>query len=216
MKFQMSYLLTRDNSTDLPEAVDLAARAGLDEVFIIHLDCITSESLYKQAAYNDDTLSPGVDAVLKAAEKTARRRGIRFRGPAREGEEALACSLNPLYFAFVSRDGRVGPCVNLLLPLAGQIPRWSKKRGTLLEPVSYGRLDRALLPDLLACSTRELFTVPFRKRLAAEKRFLSAMDIEPGIRALREIDSAADERKKALDASPLPLSCAGCPKSRGW
>lgn len=216
MKIQMSFLLTRSNTADLPKAVELAARSGLDEVFVTHLDCRPTKPHYEQAAYNDDTIIPEGMAVLKVAEKTARRFGIRFRYPNREGEEVLACALNPLYFAFVSWDGKVGPCVNLLLPLNGQIPRWGKAGETRIEPVVYGRLNQASLPELLASRARERFIYPFRQRLAAEVRFLSSLDFEPGIRSLRELERAGARRREVLDANPLPSPCAGCPKALRW
>ena len=216
MKVKMSFLLTRVNAPDLLEVIESASRAGLDEVFVTHLDCRTSEFLYDQSAFNGDHLLPEIVDVLKAAALIARRAGIRFRGPALWGEEVLACALNPLHFTFISWDGRVGPCVNLLFPLDDSIPRWSEKGEIRIEPVVYGRLGRSTLAAILSSKVRERFVFPFRERLAAEKRFVSAVDFEPSMRALEALEQAEEKREKALHDHPLPDSCSECPKARGW
>jgi len=216
MKVKMSFLLTRKNAPDLLQVIEFASRAGLDEVFVTHLDCRTSKFLYDQSAFNGDHLLPEIVDVLKAAALIARRAGIRFRGPTLGGEEVLACALNPLHFTFISWDGRVGPCVNLLFPLDNSIPRWSEKGEARIEPVVYGRLGRSTLATILSSKERERFVLPFRERLAAEKRFVSAVDFEPSMRTLEALAQAEEKREKALHDHPLPNPCSGCPKAFGW
>jgi len=197
LRILISYLLTRSNAADLPAVVRLAARAGVDELFVTHLDCPTSAALVEQAAFSDGVLNEGV------------------RDQTQGGEEQLVCSLDPLRFVFVGWDGRVGPCVNLLLPVEGPIPRWSANGCTEVEAVSYGQLDATGLADLLSSDIRTRFVTPWTRRLEAERRFLASVP-ELSLTGLRELDRADAIRTAALSANPFPDACTHCPKVNGW
>ena len=215
LRILISYLLTRNNAADLPAVVRLAARARVDELFVTHLDCPTSPALVEQAAFSGDALIGGVTAHLREAETVASESGIAFRDQTQGGEEQLVCSLDPLRFAFVGWDGRVGPCVNLLLPVEGPIPRWSANGCTEVDAVSYGRLDTIGLADLLSSDTRTCFVAPWTRRLEAERRFLASVP-ELSVTGLRELDRADTIRTIALSANSFPDACTHCPKAHGW
>jgi MoaA/NifB/PqqE/SkfB family radical SAM enzyme len=217
IQFKLSYLLTRSNAHELTEAVKMAAEAGLDEVFLTHLDCPTSSHQQEESAYHNHEMLFDAGPVLKEAAKIARRSRIDFRVPTLSGEEVLACALNPLNFTFVTWDGRVGPCVNLLLPVKGSIPRFSESGVIRVDPQAYGRLDEAPLSQLLHSRERELFITPLEKRLDAESKFRQGMSLEScDLRILRGLEEARSEREDVLSAYPLPEPCAACPKSSGW
>jgi len=215
-KVKLSYLLTRSNAHELPMAVRAASDAGIDELYVIHLDCRTSAFQFAESAFSGRSLTPGVDAYLKEAEKSARRNRIRFRGPAANGEKVLACALNPMHFAFITWRGLVGPCTYLLLPIEGAIPRWDESGMRHVDPVAWGDLNQEPLSRIMGSDLRTRFVEPFGRRLAAEDRFLKALDLEQSVRALRAIDDAVKERRRALEENPFPGSCTGCPKSLGW
>ena len=215
LRILISYLLTRNNAADLPAVVRLAARARVDELFVTHLDCPTSPALVEQAAFSGDALIGGVTAHLREAETVASESGIAFRDQTQGGEEQLVCSLDPLRFVFVGWDGRVGPCVNLLLPVEGPIPRWSANGRTEVDAVSYGRLDTTGLADLLSSDTRTCFVAPWTRRLEAERRFLASVP-ELSVTGLRELGRADTIRTTALSANPFPDACTHCPKVHGW
>jgi MoaA/NifB/PqqE/SkfB family radical SAM enzyme len=215
-KVQVSCLLTRPGAPSLPAVVELAAKHGVDECFVTHLDCRPARKFVELAAYCEAGLFEGVASCLDEAKKTARRLGIAYREPVRAGEEVLACALDPQRFVFIGWDGRIGPCVNLLLPVEGPVPRYSEAGETLVEPVCYGRLGEVRLSEALSAGSRRRFTAPFEERLAAERRFLSALELDGGVRALRKLDEADDSRTEALASNPLPVSCAACPKGLGW
>ena len=217
IQFKLSYLLTRSNAHELPEAVRMAADAGFNEVFLTHLDCPTSRHQHEEAAYHGHDLLLEVEPMLKESEKIARRGKIAFRPPTLSGEDVLACALNPMNFTFVTWDGRVGPCVNLLLPVSGSIPRWNGSDVNKVAPLAYGRLGEATLSELLDSRERELFVTPFQKRLDAENKFRQGMSLEScDLRILRELEQAQSEREDTLDNYPLPSPCETCPKASGW
>jgi MoaA/NifB/PqqE/SkfB family radical SAM enzyme len=212
-----SYLLTRRNAPDLPAVVRRAADAGLGELFVIHLDCRTSPWQTDHSAFARGGLAAGVVEHLDAAERAAGVCGLPYRGPPREGAEPIACALDPGRFAFVGHDGSVAPCVNLLLPGAAAIPRWTDEGLCRVTPVVYGNLADASLADLLASSARERFVAPFRARRAAEARFVAGMTARSAAsRSLRRLEEADRLRAETFAAHPFPAPCAGCPKARGW
>jgi hypothetical protein len=215
-KVQLSYLLTRTNACELPKTVRMAADTGLDELFVIHLDCRTSKFHIEQSACNDEFIMRDVEPYLKEARRIVRWKKFRFREPAYKQTEVLACALNPMYFTFITWDGRVGPCTYLLLPISGQIPRYTVRGTRYVKPVSYGTIRSTALPQLLISKARKKYIEAFRKRLEAEKKFLSQIDMEASIQTLRKIELASVEREKTLAMSPLPDQCENCPKAWGW
>jgi MoaA/NifB/PqqE/SkfB family radical SAM enzyme len=215
-KVQLSYLLTRGNAASLPTVVERAAGAGLNELFVTHLDCRPCASFMEHSAFVGNNLREDVVPYLDEAEKRAKSVGLPYRGPARQAEDVLTCALDPSRFVFVGWDGRVGPCVNLLLPIEGALPRWRENGECRVEPLFYGRLQEDGLSEMLASKARRRFTAPFRERLAAEKRFVSSLNLEPSAAALRELSEADDKRTSALCSHPFPDACTACPKKKGW
>jgi hypothetical protein len=215
-RIQLSYLLTRDNACQLPELVRMAAGAGPVEIFVVHLDCTPSSDLLKMSAFDENGLAAGVSEHLDAAARIARRHAIPFRGPALRPRELLACALDPTRFAFVTAGGRVGPCVYALLPVSGHIPRFFPGGKHEVVPACYGDLEDAGLAEILQGPLRRKFVLPFENRFQAERDFVSSLSLEPGVEALRQLESADREREQRLEANPFPSACNGCHKARGW
>jgi MoaA/NifB/PqqE/SkfB family radical SAM enzyme len=216
IRVQLSYLLIRDNACHLPVLVEMAARARLKEVFVIHLDCTPSSDLLSKSAFDENGLVQGVKEHLDAAARMARKHAIRFRGPAMQPQELLACAIDPTRFAFVTAEGRVGPCVYSLLPLTGLIPRRSHAGEHQVEPEFYGQLQDAGLKEILEGPVRRSFVLPFDNRLKAERDFISSLSVELGVEALQELESAYQQRARTLSANPFPSVCSGCHKAYGW
>jgi MoaA/NifB/PqqE/SkfB family radical SAM enzyme len=109
-----------ENLPELPGVIDLAARLGVDEVYLQRLVfsgdglAVEGQSLYR--GHRDH-----VEAIIAEAEERAARYGIRFRGAgALEPRESLfgqgaeaqpwrACS-RPLRLAYVTARGNALPC----------------------------------------------------------------------------------------------------------
>ena len=217
-RLQLSYLATRENIDELPALVERAARRGVKEVFVSHLDCTPTAELRDLALFSAAGLSPGATQALAATTELARRRRLLLRLPhPLEGpRDLLTCALDPTRLAFVGFDGRVGPCVNLLLPIRGAIPRAGLRGALAVEPVSYGVLPASSLQELLAGEARLRFIAPFVRRLEAERRFVDSLPTGLGAEALRELELADRQRDGALAASPFPAACDGCHKAGGW
>jgi MoaA/NifB/PqqE/SkfB family radical SAM enzyme len=215
-RVQLSFLLTRDNAVDLEEVVRLSGSHGIRDVFVVHLDCTPSRELLELVAFSDSGLRAGVAEALAAARSTAARCGVRLRGPATMREDLLVCALDPTRFAYVSADGRVGPCTHLLLPVEGAVRRVDFAGLTAVEPVIYGSLRDASLAEALASTERQRFIAPFRARLSAEESFLASIGRGLGTTALAELEAADERRTRALAENPFPQACARCHKMAGW
>jgi MoaA/NifB/PqqE/SkfB family radical SAM enzyme len=213
---KVSYLLTRESAEELPRAVEAAAEAGADELFAIHADVAPTREHLERAAIGPSGLRPGVREALEAARRAARGRRIAFRPPAAVPEEVLVCAYDPQSFLFVGWDGRVGPCVNLLLPVEGAIPRWTEEGPVRIEPVVFGRLADAPLREIVRGEGRRRFNEPLAARLAVEGRFRSVAEAAPGSVAPARVEEAHRLREEELAAHPLPPQCAGCHKALGW
>jgi MoaA/NifB/PqqE/SkfB family radical SAM enzyme len=215
-RVQVSFLVTGGNADGLEEVVRAAARHGIAEVFAVHLDCTPAPELLAAAAFGPDGLAPGVEEAVLRAAAAASEVGIRFRAPARRAQELLVCALDPTRFAFVAADGRVGPCVYLLLPAAGAIPRVTVDGITAVEPVCFGSLPAEGLQAILDGESRRRFTAAFAARHEAERRFLAGVGGGIGSVALERLAEADRAREESLASHPFPAACAGCHKASGW
>lgn len=215
-KVQVSYLLTRENAEHLPQVVKSAADVGVHEFFVVHLDVAPSESLWDLAAFDRNGLLPDIENYLDEAERKARKSRMRFRGPPRKSEDSLACALNPTRFVFVTWDGRVGPCVNLLLPIDGDISRWNSTGFHEVGQVCFGNLKDADLNSILDGTDRMAFIEPFKRRLIAEQEFWTRFLGQCGAKALRQLDQLDEKRNEILCANPFPCECDHCNKKSGW
>lgn len=216
-KVQLSYLLTRENYHELPDVIGTAAGLGIPEVFAIHLDCTPTPDLAAHSSFGPGGLDEGVAEAMTRAARLAALSGITFRPAPTERQDLLVCALDPTRLAFVSWDGRVGPCTYLLLPVEGPIPRASLTEVRNVEQVVYGSLGETDLVGLLEGQERARFVQPFTARLRAEGVFLEAGSfLGFGSEALRQLDEADRQRTATLAASPFPAGCAACAKAEGW
>jgi len=214
-RIQVAYLLTTANAPELPSATAAAASAGADELYVIHLDVRPTPELAELAAFGPDGLRPGVEDCLRRAEDTARAARIGFRGPASQPEELLTCALDPTRFVTVSADGSVGPCVNLMMPVAGTIPRVTPDGVVEVPRLVYGDLHRSSLGEILHGPAARAFRAPFAARTAAEQEFLGSIEGH-GRAALERLEAADGRRSRRLAEAPFPAPCAGCAKAAGW
>lgn len=112
----------RENLSELPDVIDIAARIGVDEVYLQRMvfgfgdDALASEEQSIFTGYRDEA-----EAIVAEAERRATSLGVSFRGadalspresiverPA-EPEPWRACS-RPLRLAYVTAQGTALPC----------------------------------------------------------------------------------------------------------
>jgi len=215
-RVKLSYLLTSQNAAELVGVVELAAEHGMDGVVVNHLNTTPTQDLLSLAAFTSSGLAAGVGEALDAAEAVARERRVRLWLPIRSAQTMLTCALDPIRMAFVGWDGRVGPCVNLLMPIKGDIPRQTHEGQLRVRPNCWGSIRDSSLAHILQGEARREFIAPLEARLEAERRFLSACAVEPGAEALARLNEADGKRTDALLRAPFPGPCSGCHARFGW
>jgi len=215
-RVQVAFLLTRENHADMVEVVQRAARLGVREVYVTHLDCTPSPELLAAAAFSPSGLRSGVSESLLAARRAAARAGVRLRTPAESAEELLVCALDPTRLAYVAADGRVGPCAYHLLPITGPIPRADAGGTVDVAPACFGSVPGQTLAALLGGPARRSFAAPFVARRAADQAFRARGLGGFGSPALADLEAADAERLRVLARNPFPPACAGCHKAIGW
>lgn len=217
-RFQLGFLLVRGNASDLPELVRAGAAAGADAVVVNHLDCTPTPELRELSLCGAGPVPPVIRAAVREAEAAARRSGIAFRPPALEPQSMVACALDPRVVASVGWDGRVGPCVQLTMPVDGPYQRWTESGPLDIEAPRFGHLDDAPLAAILAGGTRRDWVEPLHRRCDADHRFRDRSLVASGwgVVALDELDAAFEELDRALANEPLPAACRGCAKAEGW
>jgi hypothetical protein len=131
-------------------------------------------------------------------------------------EEMIVCALDPRCFAFVSSDGRIGPCVNALLPVHGRVARWDAAGCREVDSIVWGKLPDQSLAEAMACEARGRFLASLNARVRAEQVFLAAVGTEWGPEALRILERADEQRSAALERARFPQACGGCHKASGW
>ncbi len=217
-RIQVSYLLTRDNADEILEVIRVASGCGADAVLVNHLDGVFSHRLLDLAAYTDGRVPRPTRDILDEAMASARRHRITLRRPTLEPQEMLTCALDPRRIVSVRWDGRVGPCVHLNLPIEGPVSRWTRQGQIRVDQVCFGRLDDSSLSEILAGEAYRDFTGPLRLRCEADERFRDEGLVASawGDVAVRELEAAHRILERALEESPFPPGCLGCPKRWGW
>jgi MoaA/NifB/PqqE/SkfB family radical SAM enzyme len=215
-RIQASFLATRSNVQQCPDVVRAAAEAGADEVFAVHLDCTPTAELADLALCAAGPLRPAEAAAFDRAARVAREVGIEFRAPARSPDEMLVCAAAPLRTIYVGWDGRVGPCVGLVLPISGAIPRFLGGTSVRVVPRDFGNLAELGLREILGGAPRREFLAMFEKRLADERRFLDSVAESYDATALARLDEADRRRSAELAVHGFPDPCRGCPRAIGW
>jgi MoaA/NifB/PqqE/SkfB family radical SAM enzyme len=217
-RIHIAFLLVRENAGDLAGTVRAAAMAGVDRIFVNHLDYVPTEELRERAAYTEGAVPQSVRAGLDEAKRIALELGVDLRLPITTPQEMLTCALDPRRMASVRWDGVVAPCVHLNLPIAGPIPRMTAMGPIRVNRCVYGCLDDAPLSEMLSGEARREFTAPFYRRCEADDKYREwgLLASGWGVVALADLDRAYERLGQELAQNPFPPACRGCPKVKGW
>jgi MoaA/NifB/PqqE/SkfB family radical SAM enzyme len=217
-RLHLSYLLTRTNTFELEGVVREAAEAGIDAVLVNHVDCTPSAAIRRLAVWDGGRVDDGVLDALAAAERVAKERRLELRLPATAAEEMLTCDLDPRRIVSVRWDGRLAPCVMLNLPIDGPVPRVVDGELVGIDARAIAHLDQVSLREYLEGDCYREFVTPLQRRMDADARYRKWGLVASGwgVVGLRDLDRAYAELEAALECSPFPPACDGCPKADGW
>jgi len=200
-KLELSYLMTRTNITELPQAVDLAARLGVEELYAINLDYVVTPAHDRLRVFGCPDLREEAVRTVEEAGRRARRVGLAFRCYTLDLEEVTICEAHPTKILFVSCDGWVAPCTYLSLPGQREIPRWIEGRQVMVPAPRFGNVQEQ---DLMEIWEGPAFR-EFRERFVRRER----------VAASAALFAAAGGEDRGADLSPPPEPCLTCNKLYG-
>jgi MoaA/NifB/PqqE/SkfB family radical SAM enzyme len=199
-KVELSYLMTRTNIAELPQAVTLAGSIGVDELYAINLDYVVAPAHDDLRVFGCPSLRNGFARTVEEARARARQTGLPFRSYPLDLEEVAICEAHPTKILFISCDGWVAPCTYLSLPGQAEIPRWFEGKGVTVPAARFGNVqDRELMDIWESPPYRE-----FRERFARRRLRLATQ-------ALAAVSGGGDPSKM----SPPPEPCLTCYKLYG-
>ena len=198
-KLELFYLMTPANLAELPQAVQLAAELGADELVATNLDYVITPGLDGLRAYSGSPPAQACRAALDEAAAVARAAGIAFRPYRLQFREMAVCDLNPLKILFIASDGSVSPCVYTSLAGPSEIPRVFEGRPLETPVVRFGNVNERALMEIWESAAYREFRGQFARRLAGA-----------GLAMLGTAAGALPDEEL-----PAPEACRTCPKLYG-
>ncbi len=166
-KVELSYLMTRTNMEELPQAVELAASLGADELYATNLDYVVTPEQDALKAFNcPPPLCEAFSQSVELAGRRAERAGLAFRSYPLEPDEAAMCEADPLDILFVSCDGWVSPCTYMGLAGQSEIPRYFGGRSLSVPRVRFGNIKDRDLMAIWSSPAYQQFRQQFAARLS--------------------------------------------------
>jgi MoaA/NifB/PqqE/SkfB family radical SAM enzyme len=200
-KVELSYLMTRTNIEELPQAVDLAGSIGVDELYAINLDYVVAPAHDDLRVFGCSSLRDGFARIVEEARARARRIGLHFRSYPLDLEEVAICEAHPTKILFISCDGWVAPCTYLSLPGQEEIPRWFEGKGVTVPAARFGNVQDRELMDIWEGPAYRAF----RERFARRRLGLATQ-------ALATVSGSGSDPSRM---PPPPEACLTCYKLYG-
>lgn len=209
----LSFMLTTRSIRELPQAVELASRLGVDELVATNLDYPCDELGDSLRVFSCKNAEPEHKQLLSQAKALARKLKLSFRHYPLEMEELLVCELDPTKNLFIAHDGTLGPCVYLNQTREdGEIPRIFCGKKYNIRRLYFGNACEEGISGILEKPAWREFTQVFRRRKEIYTRAFGSMSSELSFTDLKE----AEERvEKLLNKNPLPETCVTCYKAYG-
>lgn len=198
-KVELLFLMTPTNLAELPDAVELAARLGADELVATNLDYVITPQLDALRAYSLAPAARVLRETMDRARAVAKQRGLAFRPYPLQAREMAVCDLNPLKILFISADGWVSPCVYTAVTGQQEFPRFHDGRMLEIPSERFGNVNEQALMEIWELPEYRAFRRQFAERL------LSAAKMAVG----------GARAAAAIEVVPAPEPCRSCPKLYG-
>lgn len=199
-KVEILFLMTRTNLAELPQAVELAADVGADELVATNLDYVMTPALDALRTFDSVSPDPVLARPMEQAHAASVRTGIAFRPYPLQTREMAVCDLNPLKILFVSADGSVSPCVYTSLTEQPEIPRVFNGERIGVPSVRFGNVNQKPIPEIWEGADYRAFRERFAIRLRCARNTVLGALAGNGL---------------PDDDPPAPEPCRTCPKLYG-
>ncbi|NOZ59968.1 MAG: radical SAM protein [Euryarchaeota archaeon] len=207
----LSFMLTTLSIAELPAAVEVAGRLGVDELVATNLDYPCDELGDSLRVFSCGEEREEYRRLLREARARAGRLGVRFRHYPLRMEERDVCELDPARNIYIAHDCTLGPCV-YLNQTRERIPRIFCGRRLEVPRVHFGNACEEGIGSLLEGTAYREFSSAFLRRREGYSRLLGVLssEVSPG-----ELSSIDARMRDFLRENPLPEPCTTCYKAYG-
>ncbi len=209
-KLVLSFLMTKKNINELPEAVKLAKDSGINEFVATNLDYAAKQAQDVMKAFSCNKADPDFKNYIETAGKIAEKLKITFRCYPLEMEEVVMCEMNPLQIAFISFDGCISPCVYLNMTKKGPITRIFCGQKYQLQRLCFGNIAEKDFMEIWESDAYRNFRKAYSNRLDLINKAYSDIEFITG--ALKKMEDIEKSIEGKLSEYPLPEVCRTCYK----
>ncbi|NLL19347.1 MAG: radical SAM protein [Clostridia bacterium] len=210
---KVSYMLTKDTVSELPETLKRAYELGINEFYCTNLDYVFNQEADNNKLFTySGTPDPAYEEALGAARRIAHEKNYIFVDYPLVVKEQLAyCEQNPVNFIFITAGGEVTCCPYLS---RHENPRYFRDEVTTLPRKSFGNINNNTLEEIWNNQDYIEFRNIFAARIAAYQELMEVWgDSEPSLIVFEESE---EKYYAALKAAPLPPECDTCHKIYGF
>src|SRR4030042_6733918 len=209
-KLVLSFLMTKTNIKELPEAVSLAKDLGINEFVATNLDYTPTQAQDDLKVFSCNKQDVDFKNYIETARKRADKLNIPFRVYPLVLEEVVMCEMNPLQIVFISFDGFVSPCVYLNMTKRGLIPRIFCGQQHELQRLCFGNITEKDFVEIWESDAYKNFRKVYQNRLNLISRAYS--DIGFGMGHIDKIKNIEKAMEVALGKNQAPEVCKTCYK----
>jgi MoaA/NifB/PqqE/SkfB family radical SAM enzyme len=209
-KLVLSFLITRTNIKELPEAVILAKNLGINELVATNLDYTPTKALDDLKAFSCNKADLAFQNYIEAAKIRAEKIKLPCRIYPLEMEELIMCEMNPLKVVFLSHDGSVSPCVYLNLSKEESIPRVFCSNQYEIDRQCFGNVGKYDFMEIWKREDYKNFRGFYTRRMAINRK---AFDFIDDLQSKNDVLVGFEKREIMLRENPLPSVCRTCYKA---
>ncbi len=202
-KMMINFVMMSHNFHQVEDIVRVAAKLGVDQVNFKHCEVIRGEHGKGHGLFGKEETKEirkwkkELDNALRLAKKL----NILTTASPFTPMEKPVCDQDPRDSIFISYEGDVAPCINLI---KGGLTTFLSEE-IVMESVCYGRLPEIDLGDLMENETCKFFRERFSERFSAyEEVFMRALISDSS-------SGASNLMRNAIKAMPeAPEGCKAC------
>jgi MoaA/NifB/PqqE/SkfB family radical SAM enzyme len=211
----LSFMMTKRNLQELPDAVHLAKNLGMDELVATNLDCISTTGQDKQKVFGNSPANEHWRDLLERSRRLARKINLGFRSYPLHLEEVVVCELNPLIFVYFSWDGKVSPCAYLGQTKQGKLRRIFCGKEYEISRLVFGDIAQEDFLHIWERKEYRSFRECFARRVELIETAYNEIGADFDLGTLLQIQAARREIQQGLQENPPPEACQTCYKAYG-
>lgn len=213
-KTAVSYLVTPETVDELPKAISLCSKAGIDTFVTVHLSQAGSTRQHKYHfsltdEYNRNHLMLRIRSHTQALFSPI---GLQLH-PFSPGLAPI-CDKDPLHSIFISATGDVSPCVFLCPPVSDGITWHYHETQTERKPLHFGNLKEQTLEKIWNSKDYSAFRETYRRRRDFHDEQLS--QVRYSMEGAKQLEQARDNIQTFFETHPPPEACRSCYKTEGF